>query len=226
MSPIFVSYKTPATKRRCYREIRPALESGHSHVTASCPDTTRKRSLDDDDDVAPGPPLRQPSSSPEQKRRNVSVACESCRKRKIKCSAGQPKCSGCMAKGLECRYNSDPSESRVASLKRKYDEIASRNDSLERFYAVMRSMPEGQAYQVLKRIRSGASADDIVREIEAGCLLMELASRGDETAHGQEQPEVAEAGRPMFGAEGVDISRAYPSWTCSPVHQCHVAIDS
>ncbi|WDK16423.1 hypothetical protein CGRA01v4_07706 [Colletotrichum graminicola] len=117
----------------------------------------------------------------------MSVACESCRRRKIKCSAGRPKCSGCMEKGLGCRYDADPSESRVTSLKRKYDEMARRNDSLERFYAVMQSMPEGQAYRVLERIRSGASADDTVREIEAGCLLVELASRGDETAHEQDR---------------------------------------
>ncbi|KAK2002385.1 hypothetical protein LX36DRAFT_667259 [Colletotrichum falcatum] len=118
-----------------------------------------------------------------------SRPCESCKKRKIKCSAGRPKCSACMAKGFECQYNADPSESRVASLKRRHDEMANRNYSLERFFTEMRFMPEGQAYNVLKRIRSGASVDDIVCEIEAGCLLIELASRGDVAAHAQKEPE-------------------------------------
>ncbi|KAK2040648.1 hypothetical protein LZ31DRAFT_544627 [Colletotrichum somersetense] len=151
-------------------------------------------------------------SNPEQKRRNVLVACESCRRRKIKCSASRPKCSGCMAKNIECRYDADPSESRAASLKRRHDEIASRNDSLERFFAAMRLMPEAQAHHVFERIRSGTSADDIVREIEVGCLLVELALQGDvEAAHGKEESDVTEAGRSVSTAKGLDVSWAYPS---------------
>ncbi|KAK1982363.1 hypothetical protein LZ30DRAFT_781354 [Colletotrichum cereale] len=203
------------TKHHCYREIRPAIESNSSDVTASSTDTGRKRSVGR---VASGPRRRQPSSNPnpKPKRRNVLVACESCKKRKIKCSAGRPECSGCTAKGLECRYNADPSESRAASLKRRHDEMASRNDSLEQFFAAMRFMPEGEAHDVLKRIRSGASADDIVREIEAGCLLVELASRGDVAAREQDEPKAAEVRRPASRAKGVDVSWAYPSWAHRP----------
>ncbi|KAK2013521.1 hypothetical protein LZ32DRAFT_647039 [Colletotrichum eremochloae] len=162
-------------KRHCYREIRPALESTSSSVTVSGPDTGRRS------------PLRLPLSNLDQRRRNVLVACDSCRKQKSKCSAGQPKCSRCVAKGVECRYNADPSESRITSLKRRHDEMTHRKDSLEYFFAAMQSMPEGQAYDSLKRIRSGTSTDDIVREIEAGCLLVEFASQGDVAALEREE---------------------------------------
>ncbi|KAK2061077.1 hypothetical protein LY76DRAFT_539730 [Colletotrichum caudatum] len=188
MSPDSGSSKTSVNNRRCYREIRPASEHNLSHVIGSCSQTGRK-------------------SNPEQKRRNVLVACESCKRRKIKCSASRPKCSGCMAKNVECRYGADPSESRVASLKRRHDEMASRNDSLERFFAAMRLMPEAQAHHVFERIRSGASADDIVREFEAGCLLVELALQGDvEAAHVREEPDVTDARRPVSRAKRVDVS--------------------
>ncbi|KAK2032486.1 hypothetical protein LX32DRAFT_189241 [Colletotrichum zoysiae] len=207
MGPVSASDNTPVNDRRCYREIRPASEYNSSHVTGSCSQTGRK-------------------SNPEQKRRNVLVACESCRRRKTKdsldpgtrtdttrcqCSASRPKCSGCMAKNVECRYDADPSESRVASLKRRHDEIVSRNDSLEHFFAAMRLMPEAQAHHVFERIRSGASPDDIVREIEAGCLLVELALQGDvESARGEEELDVTEARRLVSRAKRIDVTHHGP----------------
>ncbi|KZL70462.1 N-terminal fungal transcription regulatory domain-containing protein, partial [Colletotrichum tofieldiae] len=204
--------RTCMINRQCYREIRPAVDSSSSDVTTTTPDMGRKRSIEAASDQS----QHQSLSNRKPKRRNVLVACESCKKRKVKCSADRPKCSSCTTRGVECRYSADPSESRVASLKRRHDEMASRNDSLQRFFSAMRSMPEGQAQETLKRIRSGASAEDIVFEIEAGCLLVKLASRRDVETH-EPEPNEAEVKRPASSkAKGFDISWAYPSWAHRP----------
>ncbi|KZL84802.1 hypothetical protein CI238_08015 [Colletotrichum incanum] len=200
------------TNHQCYREIRPAVDSSSNDVTATTTGIGQKRSIEAASDHS----QRQSLSHPKRKRQNVLVACESCKKRKIKCSADRPKCSSCTTRGVECRYAADPSESRVASLKRRHDEMASRNDSLQRFFSAMRSMPEEQAHEIFNRIRSGASAEDIIREIEAGCLLVKLAARRDMEAH-EPEPSVAEVNKAASGkANGFDISWAYPSWAHRP----------
>lgn len=38
------------------------------------------------------------------KRLRTSVACETCRKRKLKCDAGKPSCSVCVRRGISCIY--------------------------------------------------------------------------------------------------------------------------
>lgn len=38
------------------------------------------------------------------KRLRTSVACETCRKRKLKCDAGKPSCSVCLRRDLSCIY--------------------------------------------------------------------------------------------------------------------------
>lgn len=38
------------------------------------------------------------------KRLRTSVACETCRKKKLKCDAGKPSCSVCSRRGISCIY--------------------------------------------------------------------------------------------------------------------------
>ncbi|KAF0320954.1 C6 transcription factor [Colletotrichum asianum] len=141
---------------RCYREIRPAFESDAIPTSPTSPRNPHHAS--------------SPRSDQKPARRNVWVACESCKKRKTKCSADRPKCSQCTSRGFDCRYTADPSESRSASMKRKFTELERQNDCLNGFFRAIRSMPEFQAHEVLRRIRSGASAEDVLREVEGGTL--------------------------------------------------------
>ncbi|KAF3800707.1 hypothetical protein GCG54_00006965 [Colletotrichum gloeosporioides] len=148
---------------RCYREIRPALEPDAIPTSPTSPRNPHHAS--------------SPRSDQKPARRNVWVACESCKKRKTKCSADRPKCSQCTSRGFDCRYTADPSESRSASMKRKFTELERQNDCLNGFFRAIRSMPEFQAHEVLRRIRSGASAEDVLREVEGGVLLLQLCDR-------------------------------------------------
>lgn len=66
-------------------------------------------------------------------------------------------------------------------MKRKFTELERQNDSLNGFFRAIRSMPEFQAHEVLRRIRSGASAEDVLREVEGGVLLLQLYDRPERT---------------------------------------------
>ncbi|CAI0641832.1 unnamed protein product, partial [Colletotrichum noveboracense] len=107
-----------------------------------------------------------------------------------KCSADRPKCSQCTSRGFDCRYTADPSESRSASMKRKFTELERQNDCLNGFFRAIRAMPEFQAHEVLRRIRSGASAEDVLREVEGGVLLLQLYDR-PERKHRDSRRDIA-----------------------------------
>ncbi|KAF6808291.1 C6 transcription factor [Colletotrichum sojae] len=163
-----------------YREIRPAfsLDSSPPGGDPAPDDFTGLRSS------APG---RKGTS-----RRNVLVACASCKKRKIKCSAERPKCSGCVSKNLACQYDAGPCESRSAMRKRKYEESERQNDCLKEFFDALRSMPEAHSYDVVRRIRAGASAEEVLRLVKAGNVLLQLSSQGSDmsdVAAGMPTPE-------------------------------------
>ncbi|CCF44161.1 hypothetical protein CH063_03262 [Colletotrichum higginsianum] len=201
------------TDHHRYREIRPVFELSSGDDSVSSLGKGRKRPFDE----ALGHSQRSSASKPTPKRRNALVACESCKKRKTKCSAGRPSCSSCANRGIECRYTADPSESRAASMKRRHDEMASRNTSLHEFFSAMRSMPDEHAYEIFSRIRSGVSAEDIIHEIEVGCLLVKLSASTNPEAPRLE-PEVAEVEveveveSPAPKANTFDMSWAYPPW--------------
>lgn len=56
-------------------------------------------SLDDEKDPA-GPS----SSSSKKRKRPMSVSCEICKTRKVKCDRGQPSCGWCLRNGQLCEY--------------------------------------------------------------------------------------------------------------------------
>ncbi|WYZ41044.1 hypothetical protein EsH8_IV_001385 [Colletotrichum jinshuiense] len=193
-----------------YREIRPAFKYQSNDIASSSPDATPERRIQ----AASGEPSQTPSLGLQHKRRNVLVACEACKKRKVKCSADRPQCSACVAKGVECQYNADPFESRVASLKRKHDDLERRHDCLQELFSAMQSMPEGQVHEILKRIRSGVSAEDLVHQIEAGRLLVKLASSREtwkSQSNATEAKMTTEARGATEQSQRFDVNWAYPS---------------
>ncbi|KAK2053758.1 hypothetical protein LY76DRAFT_464387, partial [Colletotrichum caudatum] len=91
------------------------------------------------------------------------------------CSAERPRCTGCTAKGLECQYNVNPSESRTSALNRKHAEIECHIGCLEAVLSAMRFLPETQAYEVLREIRSGISIQQTAHRLESRSLLRAIA---------------------------------------------------
>ncbi|OLN80964.1 Nitrogen assimilation transcription factor nit-4-like protein 12 [Colletotrichum chlorophyti] len=195
----------------CYREIRPVSEhvDDYSDASSCVPHTGRKR---------PSPAHEWPLEKP--KRRNVLVACENCQKRKIKCTADRPKCSNCAAKGVDCRYSVEPSESRLASMKRKRDEMERRNDCLRGFFSALQTMPEDDARDILKGIRSKSSADEIVHQIEASYLLMNLSSLPERAVPDSSTPSVE-----RLTGKASQLEAKSPSLESLNVNQCPSAQD-
>ncbi|KAK1754078.1 hypothetical protein QBC47DRAFT_403475 [Echria macrotheca] len=57
---------------------------------------------------------------------HVKAACDACRRRKVKCSGGRPRCIACDRADSECKYISAPAETHLQALKRKYGELQER----------------------------------------------------------------------------------------------------
>ncbi|OOF93295.1 hypothetical protein ASPCADRAFT_7527 [Aspergillus carbonarius ITEM 5010] len=64
-------------------------------------------------------------------RQRVSVACEACRKRRVKCDAAKPRCSRCSVLEKVCEYQHSE-EKRKPPSKRYIQSLLSRIDNLER----------------------------------------------------------------------------------------------
>ena len=61
---------------------------------------------------------------PHAKRRRVNAACQTCRKRKTRCSGERPKCSTCTENGHTCGGYKDSAQARKASPNHSSDEAA------------------------------------------------------------------------------------------------------
>ncbi|EXM13689.1 hypothetical protein FOTG_17868 [Fusarium oxysporum f. sp. vasinfectum 25433] len=115
-----------------------------------------------------GPSLR-PGLHP--RATQTKVACEPCRKRKTKCGGEHPKCSACINKGLECHYQASNQDFCV--LKRKYDEIEEKASIYEQLHHFLISLPERESNGILRRLREGADAATIIRQVKDGDLLVQ-----------------------------------------------------
>ncbi|KAK4216924.1 hypothetical protein QBC37DRAFT_78044 [Rhypophila decipiens] len=110
---------------------------------------------------------------------HVKAACETCRKRKIKCSGERPICASCGKTNAECIYVSAPAETHTQALKRKYDQSQDRNSAYEELYRLLHTLPENEAYGIFRRIRADGDIDKTVRHIKQGCLLLQLSMTPD-----------------------------------------------
>ncbi|KAF2634761.1 nitrate assimilation regulatory protein nirA [Massarina eburnea CBS 473.64] len=110
-----------------------------------------------------------------------SVACEICRKKKVKCDAIRPTCSACLSLALVCVYRTAPAESSMAAIKRKYGELETyveerktTQSAMEQLFHAMQTRPEAEAAAIFARIRSAANPETILRQVSTGDLLLQL----------------------------------------------------
>ena len=115
-------------------------------------------------------------------------ACENCRTRKSKasahslhlhvflltvrqCDGAKPSCGACVARDTDCRYG----ETEARQIRRRYQQLKEKRTALEELYDMLQVMPERDAADVFRRIRGGAKAEAILRHVQEGSLLLELA---------------------------------------------------
>ncbi|KAL7930684.1 hypothetical protein V8C35DRAFT_311950 [Trichoderma chlorosporum] len=139
----------------------------------AAPDTRR---------IAPGPLPESGSTTTERpsrlpsRRIGVNVACEACRRRKIRCSGSRPKCLSCTQKGINCHYTStNPTETNSAVLKRQVREAKKESGDFEEFYKAIQNMPATDSRAVFRMMRQGADIRNVARQIREGSLRLQLS---------------------------------------------------
>ncbi|KAI0180537.1 hypothetical protein GGR52DRAFT_531750 [Hypoxylon sp. FL1284] len=115
------------------------------------------------------------SGSGSRGRRQVTAACEACRRRKSKCNAERPKCSLCVRHRTDCRYATAPTETHSQALKRKHSELQDRITPYEELFGILKSKSETESLEILRRVRSGADVGSILRHARDGDLLIQLS---------------------------------------------------
>ncbi|KAF2758893.1 hypothetical protein EJ05DRAFT_509783 [Pseudovirgaria hyperparasitica] len=109
---------------------------------------------------------------PKKRKDLARLACDSCRKKKVKCDAQLPKCTLCQTHNRTCNYAGDPGITRTESLKRKNESLQQRVEVLEKFMQFLRSRPEPEVLAILQRMKTSPGNVDL-------STLMDFVSFGD-----------------------------------------------
>ncbi|KAG9547737.1 hypothetical protein KCU77_g3038, partial [Aureobasidium melanogenum] len=105
------------------------------------------------------------SSSTRPKRQLVKAACQSCQKRKVKCSGERPMCMLCQQRGQSCVYDSEAGISRVEAVRRRNKELGERNSDYELVFNALHSTPEPEAFDHLRRLRECPDMETYARTL-------------------------------------------------------------
>lgn len=112
-------------------------------------------------------------------------------------------CSNCIGHGLQCVYDREPDTTPITELRRRHDELVAQNAQLMELYNTLRTRPEADAQEILRRIRATDDLDQALQLIRAGVTLAGI--RGPQ--QGAEQ-SVSQPRRPGNS----QCSRSHP-WT-------------
>ncbi|KAM5527275.1 C6 transcription factor [Fusarium oxysporum f. sp. phaseoli] len=99
----------------------------------------------------------------------TSLACESCRQRKIKCNGARPTCSQCRAKHIDCVYRQIPEgnyRQRLEALQVSHPAAV--------VYRAIQSRPEAEAHEIVRRIRAGTDAETMAHQLSTADLLLQV----------------------------------------------------
>lgn len=125
-------------------------------------------------------PPQQSQSRPllvQKPKRTVTLgACVACRKRKSKCDGNRPVCTCCTQKDTECVYELGPNEKPSQAMKRKNEEMQGELSNLRQLYDFLRLRPEGEALEILRRIRTSSPETSPSQRIQK---LADFVRQGD-----------------------------------------------
>ncbi|KAI8417513.1 hypothetical protein FOFC_00068 [Fusarium oxysporum] len=104
-----------------------------------------------------------------RRRVSTSLACESCRRRKRKCNDARPTCSQCRAKHIDCVYRQTPE----ANLREMLEALQVSHPAAV-IYRAIQTRPEAEVHEIVRRIRAGADAETIARQLSTVDLLLQV----------------------------------------------------
>ncbi|KAJ3453382.1 hypothetical protein MRS44_017629 [Fusarium solani] len=121
------------------------------------------------------PDQNPPPATPglgKRKRPMVSMACESCRKRKIKCDNRRPACSQCVRSLRECRFAINETKTDNETLNHQLRAASLAESSLKTILDQLRGGSQDESVELLHRIRQEQSVDDLVKTFSDASLLL------------------------------------------------------
>lgn len=136
------------------------------------------------------------SSLPRQRRNNISIACNACRKYKTKvrdygfgsenfdetlrfalqCSGERPSCRRCITRRCPCAYTTRPTDIRGQVSDRHHDNFQGHSTIHEEAIALLRTLPHQEAQELVSRIRSGGDITAIVNHLKVGDVWRQMAT--------------------------------------------------
>jgi hypothetical protein len=87
------------------------------------------------------------------------------------CDGVRPRCSSCATRDTDCRYG----ETEARQIRRRYEDLKGKRTAHEELFDMLSTMPEHDAADVFRRIRSGANAEALVRHVQEGSLVLGLS---------------------------------------------------
>ncbi|KAL7917956.1 hypothetical protein ACQKWADRAFT_265301 [Trichoderma austrokoningii] len=109
-------------------------------------------------------------------RKTINVACESCRRRKIKCDGVRPRCGGCESREIVCQYPSlYRGENFTAALKRRYLEENEKTTSFQEIFSTLQGCSDQDAMTVFNLVRQGVDPRYVLRQLKECDLVSQLA---------------------------------------------------
>ena len=100
------------------------------------------------------------TSTKRRRRSTIRIVCNACRIKKTRCDGRRPVCGKCAShSNAYCIYDTESAdETRTAALKQK-NEILKRNlEQAERLLEDLRSLPNQESIDLLKRMRSASNS--------------------------------------------------------------------
>ncbi|KAK6434449.1 hypothetical protein LTR95_009366 [Oleoguttula sp. CCFEE 5521] len=113
---------------------------------------------------------RSKKSSAQVRRHQIAVACEQCRRRKVKCNGTRP-CTECDLRGVPCVYEAQAGETRTQAVKRKYEDLEQSHDALLELIDLAASRRD--ALDILSRVKHGDDIHDMLARLKEGENLYE-----------------------------------------------------
>ncbi|KAM5527803.1 C6 transcription factor [Fusarium oxysporum f. sp. phaseoli] len=104
-----------------------------------------------------------------RRRVSTSLACESCRQRKSRCNGARPTCSTCRAKHVDCVYRQTPE----GNFREKLEALQVSHPAAV-VYRAIQTRPEAEVQEIVRRIRAGADAESIARQLSTADLLLQV----------------------------------------------------
>ncbi|KAL8351361.1 hypothetical protein RB601_000602 [Gaeumannomyces tritici] len=133
---------------------------------------------------------RAPSPLTQQlkkKRTTVQAACQSCRKRKVKCDGLRPVCAPCTSLGAVCEYSVPEGLSQRDAERQRMNQVSKSHRDLLTILDLLRRGPDAEAAEILRQVKTAATLEDAVARIADATLL--LPGGSPEQSQGTASPE-------------------------------------